>query len=80
MKNRFVRLDETVVVKKIKVEDGIRTRRIDAARSPYPLTDISVDKITSPRANSPEASLDEFESHHYYTRLQERRSRRHRAR
>lgn len=50
MENRFMRLDEAVTKKKIKVEDGILTRRTDFGPSSTPFRDILVEKKTSFRS------------------------------
>lgn len=48
----FVELAEAAGEKKIKIEEGILTRRIDSARSPSPRIDISDDIIANPKSYS----------------------------
>lgn len=64
-------------MKKINVEDGMPTRRIDFAGSQNQTTVILDDKRTRPKGYSSATSPDESKSCLYYTRCKEKRSRCH---
>lgn len=75
MEEPFVKLAEAVEQRKMKVEDGIPTRRIDTTQSLSPLTDISEDIVGSPTTYSTAKSSDESDSRRYLTRGLKRKSR-----
>lgn len=79
MKKRFVKLAEAFANKDIKVEDGIPTISIDAARSLNPPTDISENRLTNPDAYSTSPSTDESDFRRYHFCHKKRSSRCHRT-
>lgn len=69
------KLSETVHDKQMKIEEGILTEKVDAARSLNPPKDISDDSKTSPKTYTTASALDELEIRLHHTRSLKRRRR-----
>lgn len=62
-----MKLAEAVEKRKIKIEKGTLTKKVETARFPSPATDIYDDMVTNPKGYSTETSSNESDSHRYYT-------------
>lgn len=77
---RYSKLAEVVADRKIVLDDGIYTKRMDSTRYPSLPTDIFDNKQNDPNLYCKAMSSDESRTRHYHTRYKKRSSRLHRTR
>lgn len=80
MDARFVKLADSVEERRMNVENGILTRRIDSTRTESPPTDVSDDRTANASAYSNYTFSQELDSHYCGRCHEERRRRQHRSR